>query len=246
MLNQYQSLSNIDTLRRIVIKPNAIQATPHERKGSHLNHLIQRTQNLRMKSLILLGMFTAMILAVSVGASMPSAVDFVTPNEAVAAQNTPRFSSLYTSLTSPKCGSGMTKRQERDAEKQSSDIPTSCKGYGGYDIFISYSACTSEILARKGAESFRLASQAVNWKQKTVEWRMAQAHGKTIPFAVIMRVYKYAGDDFCPTNGKTTGEFLIVKGLEGFEHIDEKIDMKTPNANLKARQLADKKYGMTL
>ncbi len=140
----------------------------------------------------------------------------------------------------------MTRKQEREFEKQGSDIPTTCKGYGGYDIFIYYSACTSEIQARKGAESFQLASQAVNWKQKTVEWRMAQAYGKTVPFAVIMRVYEYAGDDLCATNGKITGEFLIVKGLEGNEHIDEKIDVKTPNANLKARQLADKKFGMTL
>jgi hypothetical protein len=102
------------------------------------------------------------------------------------------------------------------------------------------------ISAEKGTESFPLATQAVDWKQKSVEWRLVQADGKTMPFAVIMRVYEYAGDDLCATNGKVTGEFLIVKGLEGFEHIDEKIDVKTtPNPNLKARQLADRKYGMS-
>ncbi|HWN08035.1 MAG TPA: hypothetical protein VNO50_01945 [Pyrinomonadaceae bacterium] len=199
-----------------------------------------------MKPLTLLTVVTAVIFAFFGDASMSSRERSMSPNQSVLAQSKPRFSSLYTSLTSPKCGSGMTKQQERAAEEQASDIPTRCKGYGGYYIFISYSACTSEIQARKGAESFQLASQGVNWKQKTVEWRMARAYGKTVPFAVIMRVYKYAGDDHCATNGRTTGEFLIVKGLEGFEHIDEKIDMKTPNANLKARQLADQKYGMTL
>jgi len=52
--------------------------------------------------------------------------------------------------------------------------------------------------------------QTVNWKQKTVEWRLA--NGK--PFAVIMRDYKYAGDDLCSTSGKVIGESLIVKGLK--------------------------------
>jgi len=193
-------------------------------------------------------MFIALVFPFSGEVSMSSATESATPNEAAAVQSKPVFSSRYTSLTGRGCGSGMTKQQERDAEKQGSDIPTRCKGYGGYDIFIFYSACTSEIQAQKGAETFQLASQAVNWNQKNVEWRMAQAstNAKLVPFAVIIRVYKYAGDDLCATNGKVTGEFLVVKGLEGFEHIDEKIDVKTPNANLKARQIADNKYGMSL
>lgn len=169
--------------------------------------------------------------------------DSLTPT----AQSTPRFFSRYNSLTGRGCGSGMTKAEEREAEQQGSDIPTRCKGPGGYDIYITYSACDSYIRAEKGADSIPLASQSVAWKQKTVEWRMAQAYGRTVPFAVIMRVYEYAGNDFCATGGKVTAEFLIVKGLKGFEHIDERVDVKkTPNPNLKARQLADRKYGMSL
>lgn len=148
-----------------------------------------------------------------------------------------RFSSTYTALTN--CGSGMTKKEEREAEKQGSDIPTRCKGPGGYSIYIYYSACSSHFSVEKGDASISLSTEEVGWKQKRVEWRLAD--GK--PFAVIMRTYDYSGDDQCATGGKITGESLIVKGLKGFEHIDETIDVKsTPEPNVKARELADKGY----
>ena len=137
-----------------------------------------------------------------------------------AARAAATFSSAYTDLT--KCGSGLTKKEEKEAEEQGSDIPTRCKGYGGYDIYVSYSACTSEISVEKGEASIHLATQAVNFKQKTAEWRLA--NGK--PFAVIMRVYQYGGDDQCAVGGKITGESLIVKGLKGFEHIDGEVKVK--------------------
>lgn len=148
-----------------------------------------------------------------------------------------KFSSEYTDLK--KCGSGMTKKEEKEAEDQGSDIPTRCKGPGGYDIYIYYSACASQFTAVKGEDSIALAMQTVDWKQKTVEWRMA--NGK--PFAVIMRVYEYSGDDLCTTDGKVIGESLIVKGLKGYEHVDESVNVKTtPDPNVKARELADKGY----
>jgi hypothetical protein len=148
-----------------------------------------------------------------------------------------RFTSAYTTLA--KCGSGLTRKEEKEAEKHGSDIPTKCKGYDGYDIFIGYSACTSHFLLEKGQENIPLAMQAVDWKQKTVEWRMAD--GK--PFAVIMRVFEYAGNEYCATGGNVTGESLIIKGLKGFERIDETVNVKTtPNPNEKARELADKGY----
>jgi hypothetical protein len=133
----------------------------------------------------------------------------------------------------------MTRKEEREAEAQGSDIPTRCKGYGGYDVFIGYSACTSEFAVLKGDERIPLATQAVDWKQKNVEWRVAS--GK--PFAIIMRVYKYSGDDPCAPGRKIIGESLIVKGLKGYENIDETIDVKSRrNPNLKAREIADKGY----
>jgi hypothetical protein len=151
-------------------------------------------------------------------------------------QARPRFSSRYTTLT--KCGSGLTRKEEKEAEEHGSDIPTRCRGYGGYDVYISYSACTSMITLDRGEERLLLATQAVGWKQKTVEWRMA--NGK--PFAVIMRVYEYAGDDQCADGGKITSESLIIKGLKGHEHIDATVKKGTPNPNLKARQIADQAY----
>jgi hypothetical protein len=156
------------------------------------------------------------------------------------AQTATRFSSGYTDLT--KCGSGMTKKEEREAEARGTDIPTLCKGYGGYNIFVGYSACSSHISADKGEESIPIATQAGDFKQKTVEWRLA--NGK--PFAIIFRVYEYGGDDLCATGGKITGESLIVQGLKGYEHIDATVNVKgTPNPNVKARELADKSYQQT-
>ena len=58
-----------------------------------------------------------------------------------------------------------------------------------------------------------------------------------------MRVAKYGEpDDENPYLGKKIGEELIVKGLKGFENIDFTVDAKTPNANAKARELADNAY----
>lgn len=154
-------------------------------------------------------------------------------------QGATRFSSAYTPLTKT-CPSGMTEQKEKEAEERGSDIPTKCKGLGGYDVYISYSACSSDFSLEKGKERISLTMQAGDWKQKTVEWRMANGR----PFAVILRVYEYSGDDLCVgTGGKIIGESLIVKGLKGYEHIDEEVKVKgTPNPNAKARQLADKGY----
>jgi len=162
------------------------------------------------------------------------------PERLASLMTAPRFSSAYTGLT--KCGSGLTRKEEKEAEKHGSDIPTRCKGFGGYDVYIYYSACSSHFTLDRGDETIQLAMQAVDWKQKTVEWRMAG--GK--PFAVIMRVYEYGGDDHCTAGGKIISESLMIKGLKGFEHIDEEFKVKgTPNPNAKARQIADKGYAST-
>ena len=153
-----------------------------------------------------------------------------------AMQSAPTFSSSYTSLL--KCGSGMTRKEEREAEERGSDIPSVCKGPDGYNVDISYSACSSSFSVTKGEENISLGMQSVGWKQKTAEWRLA--NGK--PFAVIIRMYDYAGNNMCSTAGRITNEFLVVKGLKGFEHLDETVKAGTPNANVKAREIADKGY----
>src|SRR5436190_21274311 len=100
-----------------------------------------------------------------------------------AMQAKPVFSSRYTTLTN--CGSGMTKKEEREAEKTGTDIPSKCRGLGGYDVYISYSACASQFSLTRGEENMSLGMQPVNWKQNQVEWRLAD--GKA--FAVIIRMY---------------------------------------------------------
>jgi hypothetical protein len=171
------------------------------------------------------------------GTSTRTVIHNSSPPIAATIQSSPRFSSAYTNLT--KCGSGLTKAEEKEAEEHGSDIPTRCKGLAGYDVYIYYSACTSEFSLEQGEQRIPLATQAVSWTQKVVEWRLANEK----PFAIIMRAYDYAGNDQCATGGRVTAESLIVKGLKGYEQIEGKIDAKTPNANLKARELADAGYG---
>ena len=153
-----------------------------------------------------------------------------------AMQGAPTFSSSYTPLT--KCGSGMPRKEEREAEERGSDIPSVCKGPDGYNVDISYSACSSSFSVTKGEENISLGMQSVGWKQKQAEFRLA--NGK--PFAVIIRMYDYAGNQSCSTAGKITGESLVIKGLKGYEHIDETVNAGLPNANVKAREIADKGY----
>ncbi len=192
-----------------------------------------------MRSPVLLTATVLVGVLLLVSASTSSAKRFVAPASGATAPAATRFSSAYTALT--KCGSGMTRKEERETEKNGSDIPSKCRGLGGYVVDISYSACASNFSLVKGDENIPLGMQSVGWKQKTVEWRLA--NGK--PFAVIMRVYQYAGNDQCQTAGRITGESLVVSGLKGYE-IHETVDVKsTPNANLKARELADKAYATT-
>src|SRR5580765_4332783 len=67
------------------------------------------------------------------------------------------FTSSYTPLTN--CGSGMTKKEERDAEKHGQDIPSKCKGLAGYSVEISYSACSSSFSLTRGDEGISLGMQ---------------------------------------------------------------------------------------
>ncbi|HEX8174727.1 MAG TPA: hypothetical protein VF543_06370 [Pyrinomonadaceae bacterium] len=151
-----------------------------------------------------------------------------------------KFTSAYTDLN----------KDCKDAFKEvgeGQDMPLRCKGYGGYYLYIYYSAWASHINAQmRGNDdvTISLAMQELGYsdaKGRKVEWRMAD--GK--PFAVILRVshYKESTDGNSPFDEKLkTGESLVVKGLKGYEHIDGSVDAKTPDANVKARQLADSQY----
>lgn len=162
------------------------------------------------------------------------------------AQTQPNFTSLYTNLKT-ECKAAF----KHVGEGQ--DMPLLCKGFGGYKVYIYYSAFASQIGIIRPTKSelvndpISLSMQELNYDQegRKVEWRLA--NGK--PFAVILRVSKYRDDVTDPEGGNPlqskykTGESLLVKGLKGYEHIDFTVDTnRTPNPNEKARELADSNY----
>ena len=151
---------------------------------------------------------------------------------AVSAQT--RFTSVYTSLDQ---GCKTIKGEN------GSDNAFICRGATGYEINIFYSAAAMFINADlKGTnETFNLATLdfGVDTERRRVEWRLAD--GK--PFAAIIRVPKYGPRKTSDLYfGEVVGEELLVRGLKGHETISGQVDAKTPNANEKARKLADEAY----
>jgi hypothetical protein len=151
----------------------------------------------------------------------------------------PKFSSAYTDLKT-QC------KPIAAGEPQGDDMPLRCKGYGGYEVRIDFSAASSHLgVQPAGGESeerIELAMQPLNYDAKRkIEWRLAG--GK--PFAVIFRVDKVKdgldpAEMWRPEN--KTGESLLVKGLKGYERINFEVDAKTPDANAKAREMADSAF----
>jgi hypothetical protein len=152
----------------------------------------------------------------------------------------PKFSSVYTDLS----------KQCKNAVKsvgEGQDMPLKCKGYGGYEIGIGYSAMSSHLGVQMvgGDMVVSVIPQPLSYyDNKKVEWRLAD--GK--PFAVIIRVNRYKDEGGSLDIGSyseqnKTGESLLVKGLKGYENIDGAVDARMPDANVKARQLADQSYG---
>lgn len=147
-----------------------------------------------------------------------------------------KFSSAYTDLKT-EC------KEVSQGEPQGDDTPLRCRGFGGYEIWIGFSAASSHLnVQRKGdrdEDSIVLATQSLHYDSNhKIEWRLAD--GK--PFAVILRVDK-PKDGLDPSEmwrpENKAGESLLVKGLKGHERIDFEVDAKTPNANERARELAD-------
>ncbi len=161
----------------------------------------------------------------------------------------PRFSSVYTDLNKD-CKYAFNRQEAEEAEARGQDIPLRCKGFGGYYIYIYFSAESSIIKVNNNRDdsSIHLASQNLDYdreKDRKIEWRLA--NGK--PFAVIFRISNYNPPADVPI-GEThfdakykIGESLLVKGLKGFQQkVDFETDAKTPNANAKAQKMADNAY----
>ena len=149
------------------------------------------------------------------------------------------FTSAYTDLNL-RC------RYDDTDSPEGSDAPMYCTGYGNYRLKVSFSAFAADIFVEARNRSFsRLLAEGqapgyTREKGRKAEWRLAD--GK--PFAVILRAFTYRTDsDGTPDFSCKVGERLVIKGLAGFEHIDFTVDARTtPNANVRARQLADDGY----
>lgn len=153
-----------------------------------------------------------------------------------------QFSSVYTDLKRDCKAAFKLKKGE---EMQGGDMPLKCKGYGGYEIRIDYSAASSHLrvqpIGDKSDEAISLGSQPINYdRTHKIEWRLA--NGK--PFALILRVDKSKSEQpeemWWPKN--KSGESLLVKGLKEYEQIDFEVDAKTPNANRRAQEMAEGAY----
>lgn len=141
-----------------------------------------------------------------------------------AARTGAKFSSVYTDT-------------KKDCRSIAEEL-FACKGYGGYRLKLSYHGlfAGARIEATKSGYALDLAAmQSLGWQPK-VEWRLAD--GK--PFAVIVRVDERETTD--EENPKKIGEWLVVKGLAGFEDIDKAVDAKNAKANEEARRVADEAY----
>lgn len=145
-----------------------------------------------------------------------------------------KFSSVYTN-TGADC--------KTISGGEGTDDASDCRGAGGYRLHIWASAANLWIGVETPDKKDRItiATQGFDFDRKphVVEWRTA--NGK--PFAVILRLAKYdESNEQDPYGGKKIGEELTVSGLKGYEDIEFTIDAKTPNANLKAREMADEAY----
>jgi hypothetical protein len=154
-----------------------------------------------------------------------------------------KFSSVYTNLKT-QCRSALTRREEKEAEERGQDIPSLCRGYGGYEIYLgSHGAFTQlQIRTKSRGDGQVVAMETMDFSDpiyvRQVEWRLANG----VPFAVIFRrdvLSGNLGDD--PATRKKTGEVLKVMGLKD-ERINFEVDVKTPKPNLEARRLADEAF----
>ena len=151
----------------------------------------------------------------------------------------PKFSSAYTDLQT-QC------KPFAVGEARGDDTPLRCEGYGGLEVRIDFSAASSHLRVQPKGDAAEdatdLAAQPLNYDAKRkIEWRLADGQ----PFALIFRVDK-SKDGVDPAEmwrpENKTGESLIVKGLKGYEHIDFEVDARAADANVKARELADKAF----
>jgi urease accessory protein UreF len=90
------------------------------------------------------------------------------------------FSSLYSNLKTD-CKAAV--RLKKGEEMEGQDMPLKCRGYGGYEIRIDYSAASSNLrvqpLGDNAGQAIQLGMQPMDYDQtRKVEWRLA--NGKAL------------------------------------------------------------------
>lgn len=156
---------------------------------------------------------------------------------AIAHAGTPAFTSTYTDSKSCK----MFDTCDEDPD-HCGDGYQECPGPGKYFLLETYSAVSTwRSVKLRGVDGWDVqlvpskTGAMQNYGAKT-EWRLAGG----VPFAVIQRTKECDSED-----GKRCDEYLVVRGLRGYESISADIDArKTPDANTAARNAADKGYGV--
>lgn len=158
----------------------------------------------------------------------------------------PVFSSTYTDLSKGwKVDPRFASTAKEDAE-MGRDTPQVHAGYGGYSFQEDYGAMAAYrtvVSASSPAYSLDLKTgkSGLEVYKDTVEWRTAG--GK--PFAIIARIEVHsqtAVETGRVTRATRTGTYLIVRGLRGYGHIQANVDATKPDANVRARKIADSGY----
>lgn len=119
-----------------------------------------------------------------------------------------------------------------------------CRGLNGYEVYEYYTAYGSPIKILQN-DSIGYKLHLLPLKEcvmcvygKMLEWRFADGE----PFAVICRIKCYSHPDSGEDESEHA-EYLIVRGLQGYDIEEEDIDVrKTPRANEAARKYADGAY----
>jgi hypothetical protein len=144
----------------------------------------------------------------------------------------PAFSSIYTDESACK---GFDPCEE-NSTSCGGDGYSECQGPKGYYLYESYSAfSTMRSVQNRTIEHWQVqlsptsGLQMQTYGQKT-EWRLADG----IPFAVIQRTRECD-----PDVPKKCIEFLLVRGLRGYETILSDVDAKKAIANAQAHSIAD-------
>ncbi len=168
-------------------------------------------------------------------ALLPGLLFAVAPAASATAQT---FGSLYTDMKK-QC------KTAPQAADDGGDPAGMCTGYGGYRLYKYHSAASVTVGVQRTKDGQDVVELGTDYggygaRGEKIEWRTAG--GK--PFAVIMRVGKYRGEgaDGTMYSGQRVGSTLVVRGLPGWEHISGEVDGAAPDANARARAIADAGY----